>query len=84
MNTWCGNTTNATVTTNQTHVMDFTCSINPSLWNMVYVLFMVLLLLFSVAGNSIVIFAVVMSNKLTKRSSTFYFVASLGKWGQFR
>ena len=55
------------------------CRVDPSSVNIVYTVFMVSLLLLSVIGNSVVLFAVLLSNKLTKRkSSTFYFVASLG------
>ena len=49
-----------------------------SVQNIFYALFMMILLLLSVFGNSVVILAVCLSNKLNDRS-TFYFVASLGE-----
>lgn len=67
---WATQNTSTTSTTTNCDVID------ASTGNMFYSMFMLILLLFSIFGNSIVVLAVVLSNKLTDRS-TFYFVASL-------
>ena len=72
-------TSNGYMTSNDSR-RDACLSTNP-IWsteNVLYSIFMGLVLAFSVGGNSIVILALLMSNTLKKRS-TFFFVASLGE-----
>lgn len=72
--TWLTNTSTTTPAANSTQCVEM----DTSAMNLMYAIFMVLLLLCSVFGNTVVILAVFLSNKLTDRS-TFYFIASLGK-----
>ena len=59
-------------------LVDSCSSVDVSLENFLYSLFMCVVLFISAIGNIIVVVVVMMSNSL-KRRSTFYFIASLGK-----
>ena len=54
-------------------------SVDASFENFLYSLFLCVVLFISAIGNIIVVVVVMMSNSL-KRRSTFYFIASLGKY----
>ena len=66
-------------TTNRTMgINDMCSSVDMSVLNICYSLFMMFLFILSVSGNVLVVLVVAMSHSL-RRKSTFYFVASLGK-----
>ena len=71
-------------TPNSTVAMNDMCSsVDMSVLNICYTLFMMFLFVLSVSGNVLVVLVVAMSHSLRRRS-TFYFVASLGKLTNFR
>ena len=73
---WLQNTTNSSTMDYYGHLCG---DIEATTEKIVYSIFMIVLLLCSLLGNTVVVSALLLSNKLTERS-TFYFVASLGKF----